>query len=620
MINLARLHEYPLVSVDVETSGVYWYRGDKMFGVAVGVWDGEHIYSDYWDIREQPNIKKILDKELPKCRRIVNHNIKFDAHFLLDVGINVPLDRLECTMVRAALINEHEKSFTLDSLCHKYINKGKIDIYDELAKMFGGPPTRDAQIKNLHRAPFSLARKYAAPDPALAIELWLWQEGEIKRQDLHRVWDLERRILPILVHLERRGVRVDEDRAQKSLADVKNEIANAKVALHKIAGKEINANSPKQVKEFLGVRKHEADNPKGYEWTTDTGFRLPFTETGEASIGKDELIIMVEQGDKRAEAILTLRKMVKAQSFLKDHILGHAVNGRVHPNYNQTRNDRELGTGTGRFSMDDPALQQIPSRDVDVARLTRSCFIPEDRHDWCCADWEQFEFRWFAHYTQDPAILKAYEDDPETDYHQIVSDLTGIPRKPRFAGDANAKQINLGLVFGMGKGKMAYEMGLDYEVRYGDDDREWFIAGPKADAIFNTYHKSIPGVSALLSQASSIARSRGFVQTIMGRHLRFPGGKATHKAGGLVFQGSSADCMKQKMIELWPIAEKEGFQMLLTVHDELDWSLPKKMSKHFQSIIKKNLETFDGVECPIKCRIPILSDVAVGPNWFEASK
>jgi DNA polymerase I-like protein with 3'-5' exonuclease and polymerase domains len=229
------------------------------------------------------------------------------------------------------------------------------------------------------------------------------------------------------------------------------------------------------------------------------------------------------------------------------------------------------------------------------------------------------EFRVFAHYTKDPNILRAYQDDPDTDYHQIVSDITGIPRKPRFAGDANAKQINLGMVFGMGMGKMAYEMGLDYTVRYGDDGREWFNAGPKAQEVFNTYHSSIPGVSKLLSQASSIAKSRGFVQTIMGRHLRFPGGKYTHKAGGLVFQGSSADCMKQKMVELWPICEAEGAPMLLSVHDELDFSVPKGSSQ-LVARIKEVLETFDGERCPIKLRVPIKSSVEVADNWFEASK
>jgi DNA polymerase I-like protein with 3'-5' exonuclease and polymerase domains len=616
-LNLARLHEYQLVSIDTETTGLYWYK-DKIFGVAIAAYDGEKIVSAYYDIRTKPQTIEALKREVPQIKRLVNHNIKFDANFLENEGIRVP-DTMECTSVRSALINEHEHSFSLDALAKKYLNAAKVDIYEDLAKLFGGKPTREVQMANLHRAPESLAGRYAIEDPVLAIKLWLWQEDEIKRQELGQVWDLERKITPILCKIERRGVRVDEDRARRSMATVDMKIITAQANLDQIAGKAMNANSPPQMRTLFGVQKADSTTPKGYEWHTDKGFLLPMTETGAPSIGKDTLVILSEQGDQRAKQVLTLRKMIKAKSFLKDHILGHAVNGRVYPNYNQTRGDNELGTGTGRFSINDPALQQIPSRDVDIAEIARSCFLPEIDHDWCCADWAQMEFRVFAHYTKDPNILRAYQDDPDTDYHQIVSDITGIPRKPRFAGDANAKQINLGMVFGMGMGKMAYEMGLDYTVRYGDDGREWFNAGPKAQEVFNTYHSSIPGVSKLLSQASSIAKSRGFVQTIMGRHLRFPGGKYTHKAGGLVFQGSSADCMKQKMVELWPICEAEGAPMLLSVHDELDFSVPKGSSQ-LVARIKEVLETFDGERCPIKLRVPIKSSVEVADNWFEASK
>lgn len=619
MINYNRLHEYPIVSADVETTGLHWYK-DKLFGVAVAAYDGERIEKDYFDIRTPrgQNLLKVLRGELPKAKRVVNHSIKFDHQFLRNEGVHITDDAMECTSVRAALINEHEQSFSLDSLSKKYTGRHKVDVYSELAALFGGKPTREAQIGNLHRAPESLAAKYAADDPELAILLWLWQEEEIKKQGLERVWALEKAITPIISDMERHGVRVDEDRARNSIPAIDKAISKAQNRLNSIAGKSVNANSPKQLRELFGATKLETSTPRGYEWRSSSGMYLPFTETGNPSIDKDVLVVMAEQGDERAKSVLTLRKMIKAKSFLTDHILGHAHNGRVHPNYNQTKGDNDFGTGTGRFSINDPALQQIPSRDLDIAEHVRSCLIPEDGQEWCCADWEQFEFRWFAHYTKDPKVLKAYADDPHTDYHQIVSDLTGIPRKPRFAGDANAKQINLGLVFGMGKGKMAYEMGLDYTVRYGNDGREWFNAGPKAEEVFNTYHNAIPGVQKLLQEASSIARSRGYVMTIGGRHLRFPGGKATHKAGGLVFQGSSADCMKQKMVELWPVCKKEGMHMLLTVHDELDFSMPDGVRQ--SSIVKEALETFDGVRCPIECRVPIRSDVALGANWFVASK
>lgn len=620
MINLEHLSRYDLVAIDVETTGLHWYR-DKMFGVAVAGCDVEKgvMHSGYFDLREKPGVAKALNAELQKCNRIVNHNIKFDAHFCREAGILLPQDKVECTSVRAALINENEKSFSLDALSIKYTDSRKADIWAELAALFGGKPTKEVQIKNLHRAPTKLAAKYATPDPELAIKLWLWQEKEIKRQGLEKVWDLERRVMPVLIDIERVGVRVDEERARNTAKTMGVKVADAQRKMNKVAGFEVNANSPKQMQKMLGVHQRKVDGKD--RWFTKSGIELESTDAGGPSLGKDVLTLLAERGDERAAAAMLIRRYTKAQQFLNDHILGHAVNGRVHPNYNQTRGESGLGTGTGRFSIDDPALQQIPARDIEVAEQVRPCFLPEKGDDWHSADWEQFEFRWFAHYTKDPNILRVYEENPDADYHKVVADITGIPRNPRFAGDANAKQINLGLVFGMGEGTMAYEMGLEYKTVYDEKrQREWRQAGDKAKQIFATYHNAIPGVKKLLDQASSIARSRGHVTTAMGRHIRFPGGNFTHKAGGLVFQGTSADCMKQKMVELYPICKKEGWQYMLSVHDEHNVSIPKKQRAKGAKILKEVLETFDGERCPIHCGVPIRSSVKAGANWWEACK
>lgn len=617
MINLARLREYPVVAPDCETTGLYWYR-DKAFGVAIGVCDGKDprtVESEYYDLRERPRVLEALKKELPLCKRVVNHHMKFDNHFLRELGVQLSPGSIECVMVRAALIDEHlimgKEGYSLDSLARRYLGEGKADIWEEMAQLFGGAPTRSAQAKNLHRAPSSLVAKYATPDPALALKLWLWQEKEIEEQGLQQVWDLERRLTPVLARIESRGVRVDEELATAKMKEVDVATAKSQKELNKIAGQEVNAESPPQMQKLFKVWQD-----KEKRWHTDKGFMLESTDGGKASITKDSMVIMEGLGDERAKHVMAVRKMNRARIFLNSHIIGHAVNGRVYPNYNQTKGDNEKGTGTGRLSIDDPALQQIPARDKDVAAIVRPCFLPEPGHDWLCADWEQFEFRWFAHYTEDKKILEAYANDPTVDFHGVVSGITGIPRNPRYAGDANAKQINLGLVFGMGEGTMAYEMGLDFTV----DGRGYRKAGNKAQEIFARYHAAIPGVKRLLDQASSIARSRGYIRTIGGRHIRFPNGQYVHKAAGLVFQGSSADALKLKMIELDEVCEKEGAPYALSVHDEHDVSVPRSKTGALSPRIKAVLECFDGVQCPIKCEVPILSSVAVGPNWWEASK
>lgn len=620
-INLDKLDEYDVVCCDFETTGLNW-RKDKPFGVAIAAFGQGAGYSGYFDLRDRPRVLETLRAKMPRVKRFVNHHAKFDAHIAKTAGIELPFNKIECTMVRAALIDEHLSAYNLDHVAKKYIGRGKDDtVYEKLAELFGGKPTREAQIRNLHRAPAKVAATYATPDAEIALLLWQWQEKEIERQELGQIWAMERELTSVLVDVERGGVPVDADLARTKLKVIVPERQKIIDQLVKKYGKKYGIddkvfNSPKQKRQLFEVKEQDGRYYVGK-------VLLETTEAGAPSIDADVLRKLAELGDDRATLIHRAQKLDKAKQFLENHILGHLEGDRVYPNYNQTKSEFGTGTGTGRFSIEDPALQQIPKRDKEMAEIVRPCFVPEKGQDWCCADWEQFEFRWFAHYAQDPGINRTYQENPDSDFHKTTADLTGLPRNPRYAGDANAKQINLGLVFGMGQGKLAAEMGLPFTVEnmvVGGESKEVLKAGPEAKEVFERYHSAIPGVQKILRQASSIAKSRGFVRTAMGRHLRFPGGKFTHKAGGLVFQGTSADCCKVKFIELYHNGHKQGrFRLMLSVHDEFDTSIPKGDMKT-RAEIKKRLETFDGVATPIKCDIPIRSDVNIGINWYEASK
>jgi DNA polymerase I-like protein with 3'-5' exonuclease and polymerase domains len=622
--NLARLAEYPVVCIDTETTGLNW-RKDKMFGVAIAAFTDEKydtMVSGYYDVRDQPRILEVLHDRLPHVRRYVNHNAKFDVHVLhTATGAGPGYGRVECTGVRAALINEHLAEYNLDFLGQKYVGRGKeLSIYAELAQLFGGKADR-SQIKNLHRAPAETSAKYAIPDAEVALQLWAWQEKEIEKQGLQQVWELERELTSVLIEIERGGVRVDADLAHAKLKGIKPAMDKALIELLKLAGAgydEKLINSPKQMRALFQTGEEDGRWSLGLR----DGRRVPLvvTEAGNPSIDADVLRLLAEaHADPRAQQIMRLKKLDKARQFLENHVLGHMEGDRVFPNMNQAKTERGTGTTTGRFSIEDPALQQIPARDKEMAEIVRSCFIPDQGEKWLSMDYKQFEARIFAHYVNDYGLNEAYASDPDTDFHQIVADMTGLPRSPRFAGDANAKQINLGLLFGMGKGKLAAEMGLPFTTQtriMNGENKEVFIAGPEAEAIFDQYHSAVPGIKNLLSQASSIAKSRGYVQTMMGRHLRFPGGKFTHKAGGLVFQGTAADCMKYKMIEMWKQSKKWGVRMLLSVHDELNFSVARPTTGLTDQLVSCYTR-YDG---PIKFRVPITCSAAYGKDWYAASK
>lgn len=622
-----RLSEYKYISLDTETTGLKWWV-DRVFGVSISTPDGNDWY---WDIRRDSGALDFLRREIPKCNLIICHNAKFDWHMCRESGIRFPEDRVDDTMIRAALIDEHLMSYDLDSLGKRYIGAGKDgDIWEDLAQIFGGKPTKNAQIGNLPRAPSSLVGRYAKKDTNTTLKLWEWQQIEIDKQNLSQVADLEKRLLPVMVEMEYGGVNVDVEAAEKAVSDIDRQASTAQYQLNNLAGFEVNPNPSNSIKELFKPKKNEDGR-----WVVRDGTVVASTPAGAPSIDSEALRLMK---DPAAGLILKLRKLIKTRdTFLKGHILSYHNNGVIHANYNQTKSDNDLGTGTGRLSVNSPALQQIHKRDEDIASVVRSLFLPDTtQDDWVCNDWAQMDFRVFAHYVNDARILKMYSDDPDTDFHRLAADLTGLPRSPRFAGDANAKQINLGLVFGMGQGKLAAEMGLPFTIEKQFTGincpecaqecctkhiREWTKPGQEAMDVFTRYHSAIPGVQDLLKNASSVAKSRGFVRTVMGRHIRFPRGQFTHKAGGLIFQGSAADALKVKLIELRNYLKQEncGARLLLNVHDEFDTSVPKDRPD-VREQISRIVTKFDGIDTPIKFRIPVRTDQGFGPNWWIASK
>lgn len=615
---MKNLSEYPYVSIDVETKGLRWWLPEEgIFGIALSTPDGNDYY---FDIRRQPEGLEWLKAQRPK--RIVNHNMKFDLHMLWSVGIEYDPAICDCTMIRASLIDEHLLSYSLDNIAKKYLGDTKIDdIYQKLADIFGGSATRNVQIKNLHRADPRLVAPYAKKDTRLAMELWEWQEKELERKKLKPIADFEFRLFPVIFEMERKGVRVDTKLANEAIKKLTVKIDNFQDQLNEEAGFECNPNPSSDIHKLFDPKKNDSD-----KWVANNGAALGMTATGKASINSEALHAME---DKKAELLINIRKLRRCRdTFLKRHILAHEHNGYLHPNINQVKGDSG-GTGTGRFSYTKPALQQIPARDKEIAAIMRPIFIPDEGHIWTCWDYAQFEFRMFSHYVEDPDIIKMYKDNPKVDYHQMVADLTGLPRNAPMSGGPNAKQLNLSMIYDMGEASIARTLNLplDPEVHTFVDKKGnevvYYKAGPETKEIITKYHAAIPGVIQLYDKVKSVAKKRGHVISISGRHMRYPGGKGLNKAKAILCQGSSADCMKQKMLELHNYfkAEEPDCRMYLSVHDEVNIGIPKNHPNLLKVLrnIRYILETFDGKFCPIKLRVPIKTDFGIGHNWAQAS-
>jgi len=614
-MDLPNIRNAKILALDGETTGLKWFR-DELFGVALSTPEDDY----YWDIRKHPKVLDWLRDELPTVKKIVNHNIKFDKHMLENENIILDPSKIYCTMMQGALINEHLHSYALDAMARKYLGEGKLtEIYGELASLFGGLATKNAQMPNLHMAPDSLVSPYAKMDTRRALQLYQWQQDEIEKQDLTEVLALERRLFPHIYNMERRGIRVDVDMAEKQLKAVDRKVIAMRKELDLLAGFPVNPNPSGSIHKLFAPKK----NPNG-DWVSSCGVLLRQTDAGKASLDADALKRLKHPA---AKPLLFCRKLMKMRdTFISGHILGHQHNGRVHPNINQTKSEAfgggDLGTSTGRLSYNEPALQQIPARDKEMAAIARPIFQPDRGQDWSYGDLDQHEYRIFAHYVNNPVIVNAYQENPNLDFHQRVADLTGLPRSAPHAGGASAKQLNLGMVFTMGAGHMADMVGLPWTWDEFKDEKGKTIrfqrAGEEALQMVEDYHEAVPGIRELAKKIKSRAKRYHYLRTLKGRRIRFPGGFAARKGPGMLYQGSSGDLNKENICRISEYLEAEAPEnrLLLNIHDEYSLSMARDghAAKHLKEC--KRL-----IQDRPEIRIPIRIDFSnPSANWWDATK
>ena len=607
------LHRYPYWSYDTETTGLV-YPISRVFGFSVATPDGK---AGYWDIRKDPQAWDWLQDEIDQTKgRIISHNASFDYRMSLATGLRIPLELLDDTVIRACLIDEHQMSYELDHLGKVWLRMRKVkSIYEELAELFGGRATRNVQMKNLQYAPPDKVAPYATEDAILCLKLWEYEEQEIAAEDqqkypLRSIVDFERSLMPTIIRREVHGVRVDVDAAERAAERLVPIIAKEKKKLDEIAGWEINVNSSPQIKKLFAPEYREGEWWVGPDMVGTTG-------SGGPSLASPYLR---ELSHPAAGLIRSVRSLIKTRdTFLLGHVCGHAFNGRVYPNINQSKGE-DGGTGTGRFSYTNPALGQIPSRDKSIAQIIKEAFLPDEDHVWVSTDLHSFEVRIFAHLINNLQIIEQYSQNPRTDFHQFVADLTGLPRDAEYPGQPYAKQLNLSMIFNSGKGAIADKMGMPWRwetftIDGGPEDGKkvtYKKAGPEAEEVIARYHRRIPGVHELAEGCKRRALSRGYVRTFAGRRLRFPKGFKAYKASGLLIQATSADINKENWQRIEDALGKDG-HMILNTHDSYELSIEKGKEKRATGRVRKAIEEEGRV------RVPLILDInGTGENWWDA--
>jgi len=595
---LKDLRGHKEIAVDLETcdpeltelgSGNVVGRG-KIVGISVAV-EG---WSAYYPIAHEGGGN--MDKKLvlnwlqdlfKQDSTFIFHNAMYDICWLRSSGI-IPPVKIVDTMIAASLVNENRWSFRLDALAREYAGIGKDEaVLQAAAREYG----IDAK-KDMWKLPSMFVGQYAERDAESTLKLWHRMKVELSDQDLWTIFDTETRLFPCLVDMRFKGVRVDVERAdkiKKELMDKENKIIN-------------------KIKDLTGVSVElwsAASIAKVFD-----ALKLPYDRTEKTGAPSFTKNFLSNHPNEIAQGISYAREINKAHTTFIDTIVKHSHKGRIHADINQIRSDQG-GTVTGRFSMSNPNLQQIPVRHKELGPLIRSLFIPEENHKWGVFDYSQQEPRILVHYAKlqkldgIDEIANAYKSG-EADFHSAVAKMAGIER-------SQAKTINLGLMYGMGKNKLMAELGLMKEA---------------AEKLIAQYHAKAPFIKQLMQAVSRRADDSGRIRTLGGRVCHFdlwepttfgagmpkPHVEAlkeyghgikragTYKALNRLIQGSAADMTKLSIIAL----SEAGIVPHIQIHDELDVSV--EHSEQAKQIVEI-------MESAIKLEIPNKVDYECGNSW-----
>jgi DNA polymerase I-like protein with 3'-5' exonuclease and polymerase domains len=600
------LKGYKYIAIDLETrdpdlksrgSGAIIGNGE-IVGIAVAV-DG---WSGYYPIAHQGGGNLEKDKVMDWIKDVCSsdsvklfHNAMYDVCWLRAAGVKIN-GHIVDTMVMSSLIDENRLSYTLNSISFEFLGEVKDEkALIEAAQSWGIDPKSE-----MYKLPAMYVGNYAEKDAKLTLELFKVLSREVQKQSLQNVFDLETQLFPCLTDMKFKGVRIDTEKAKLLKQQLTKQEQAILLKVKQETGIEPQiwaARSIATVFDKLGLH---------YE-RTEKSLAPSFTKN-----------FLQEHKHPIVQMIAKAREINKAHTTFIDTILKFTHKGRIHADINPIRSDQG-GTVTGRFSYANPNLQQIPARNKELGPMIRSLFLPEVDHKWGCFDYSQQEPRLVVHYAAttepicfDESVTKIVEEfkNDSVDFHKTVAIMANISRD-------QAKTINLGLFYGMGKAKLQAELGLNSK--------------EEAENLFNQYHTNVPFVKELMNKTSAHAQSSGSIGTLLGRRCRFNKWEPatfgmhtamsfeeaertygrgrirramTYKALNKLIQGSAADMTKKAMLDLY----NEGIVPHIQIHDELDISVID------DNQAKKIVEIMEGA---VTLAIPNKVDYESGETWGD---
>lgn len=590
---------------DIKTKGSGAFRDGRLVGVSVATEAG---FARYYPVGHEAGGNMDKRKVLGWLQDQLKLKVpKVGAHLLHDLSyLHVEGVRAEGPFydVQNAepLLTEDRFQYSLDAIAKDYLGVGKKD--EELDAWLKEKFGRKNPKGNIWRAPPEVVGPYAVEDAVLPLKIFAKQRPLLQERKLWSLFeDVETPLVPMLLAMRVRGVRVDLKRAHQMHDELSAKKAQILAEVRRVAGRDVEIWAAKSIAgTFDALGLEYPLTPK----TKQPSFTASFLENSDHPVAR--MVVEARRIDKMLG------------TFLEGGIFESQVRGRIHCQFNQLKSD-EGGAVSGRFSSSNPNLQFIPIR-TEEGRKIREMFLADAGQDWYKLDWSQVEYRLIVH---DAAclglrgaaeVVQRYHDDPDTDYHQAIADMTGLGRGP-------AKTLNFGLAYGEGLEKLCRQLGLERR---------------EGEALINEYHRRAPFIRMLMRHLSSLAGRTGEVRTLLNRVRQFntwvakkrvngeiqeiftrkpiPGSRRafTHKALNARIQGSAADLMKRAMVLVWQSGACDVLGVpQLTVHDELDGSVPQtKAGREALAEVKRIMEEV------VPLRVPLKVDLSVGRNWGQA--
>lgn len=589
-----RLRGSKRIVLDLETSGldfkrnhvVGWVltfgpREDESFYVPLRHAGGGNIEGcsvpqtkDGWDGTQHPFEKEVI-KELNRPNlEIGGHNLSFDLKFAYKLGLVDPIAKFNDSIINAPLLNEYASSFALDACCKAAnVVAKRTTIYDYLISRFPELKTTPKQSMGHYwrlAGDDPQAVDYAQMDGTATWALLDYQAKQLDAQELNKVHAIESRLIPVLVKMSCRGIKIDEERLDAVTRETDERIEGARRALPE----GFNSRAPSQVQALM--------TKYGYmDW--------PLTPKGKPSFPEQWLLT-----NDVGQNIVKLRKFENLRaSFLMPMKEQHLWKGRCHPEYNQLRGD-EFGTITGRLSSSAPNLQQVNKRNKELGALHRSIFVPDEGKKWGSADYKAMEPRLLAYYSRCKVLMDGFRATPSVDPHQAVANMTGLERE-------TAKRINQTLITGGGKNVLV--------TKYG-------VPADKVDGYWTKYFAAMPEIKLFQRKATNRMRERGYVVTLSGRRCRMA--DKDYVALNRLLQGGNSDCLKYKMTVIDDFLRSVGgdsVQMLSNCHDALEFQFSdeKVYNRCLEIMVDMGEDSVISLDCPIEV------DHKEGKSWSEAT-